>query len=441
MVKLLKNGSSTTNTASNQHVGAHPAIPRFVRLFSIPILLFWLALVVVLNTTIPQLEAVGQAHSVSLAPDDAPSLQALKRVGENFKEFDSNSSAMILLEGDSPLGSEAHHYYDGLIAALRADHQHVQNVQDFWSDPLTASGSQSADGKAAYVQLYLAGNQGERLANESVQAVRDIVAANPPPQGLHVYVTGPAAMVSDQHLAGDKGVEKITAVTLVVIFVMLLLVYGSIVTVLLVLLMVFIQLAAARGIVAFLGFHNVIGLSTFAVNLLTTMAIAAASAHDAVITTGGVSMGDVDLVKVVLGEVADMTWMQVAIRPAKPFAFGVLDGTPVFGLPGNPVSSLVSLAMLALPGLRAMAGRGDLDLPRVRVRVAEGLDTRTDGRTAFVRARVGWVDGRFEAVPVSRQGSHQLAASADANALLVVDGAVQPGETADAVLLRDPFGP
>ena len=172
-----------------------------------------------------------------------------------------------------------------------------------------------------------------------------------------------------------------------------------------------------------------------------TMAIAAASAHDAVITTGGVSMGDVDLVKVVLGEVADMTWMQVAIRPAKPFAFGVLDGTPVFGLPGNPVSSLVSLAMLALPGLRAMAGRGDLDLPRVRVRVAEGLDTRTDGRTAFVRARVGWVDGRFEAVPVSRQGSHQLAASADANALLVVDGAVQPGETADAVLLRDPFGP
>ena len=169
--------------------------------------------------------------------------------------------------------------------------------------------------------------------------------------------------------------------------------------------------------------------------------MAAASAHDAVITTGGVSMGDVDLVKVVLGEVADMTWMQVAIRPAKPFAFGVLDGTPVFGLPGNPVSSLVSLAMLALPGLRAMAGRGDLDLPRVRVRVAEGLDTRTDGRTAFVRARVGWVDNRFEAVPVSRQGSHQLAASASANALLVVDEAVQPGETVDAVLLRDPFGP
>ncbi len=287
MVKLRRKKASsavssviipaTENTASNKHVGAHPAIPRFVRLFSVPILLFWLFLVVALNTTIPQLEEVGQQHSVSLAPDDAPSLQAMKKVGQNFKEFDSNSSAMILLESDAPLGPEAHHYYDGLIAKLRADSRHVQNVQDFWGDPLTASGAQSSDNKAAYVQLYLSGNQGERLANESVQAVRDIVAADKPPAGLKVYVTGPAAMVYDQHHAGDKGVQKITAVTLVVIFVMLLLVYRSIVTVVLVLMMVFIQLAAARGIVAFLGYHYIIGLSTFAVNLLTTMAIAAAT--------------------------------------------------------------------------------------------------------------------------------------------------------------------
>ncbi len=265
------------NNASNRHVGAHPAIPRFIRLFSVPILLIWLAIVVLLNVKIPQLEVVGQMHSVSLAPDDAPSLQAMKRVGQNFGEFDSNSAAMIVLESDAPLGREAHDYYASLIAALRADTKHVQNVQDFWGDPLTAPGAQSADGKAAYVQIYLAGNQGESLSNESVQAVRDQVAAQPPPAGLKVYVTGAAAMVSDQHHAGDKGVEKITAVTLVVIFVTLLLVYRSIVTVVLVLMMVFVQLAAARGIVAFLGFHNIIGLSTFAVNLLTTMAIAAAT--------------------------------------------------------------------------------------------------------------------------------------------------------------------
>ncbi len=226
---------------------------------------------------IPKLEIIDQQHSVSLAPDDAPSLRAMKQVGKTFEEFDSNSSAMIVLEGDAPLGEEAHDYYDGLVATLRADTRHVQNVQDFWGDPLTASGAQSADGKAAYVQLYLAGNQGESMANESVQAVRDIVANSPPPPGLTVYVTGPAAMTFDQQHAGDKGVHKITAVTLVVIVVMLLFVYRSIVTVALVLLIVGVQVAAGRGVVALLGYSGLIGLSTFAVNLLTTMAIAAAT--------------------------------------------------------------------------------------------------------------------------------------------------------------------
>ena len=262
------------NTAANRHLGAHPAIPRFIRLFSVPILLAWLATVAFLNVAVPQLEIVGQQHSVSLAPSDAPSLQAMKQIGKNFDEFDSDSSAMILLESDEPLGDEAHDYYDTLIATLRADQVHVQNVQDFWGDPLTASGAQSADNKAAYVQLYLAGNQGQTLANESIKAVRDIVANSAPPQGLKVYVTGPAAMAYDQQHAGDKGVHKITAVTLVVILLMLSFIYRSPVTVVLVLMMVGVQVAAARGAVAMMGAHDLMGLSTFAVNLLTTMAIA-----------------------------------------------------------------------------------------------------------------------------------------------------------------------
>ena len=260
---------------TNTHVGAHPMIPRFIRLFSVPILLGWLALVVLVNVVAPQLEKVGEAHSVSLAPSDAPSMQAMKRVGADFKEFDSNSSAMIVLEGDQPLGADAHHYYDGLIDKLEADKKHVQHIQDFWGDPLTAAGSQSADNKAAYVQLYLSGNQGESLANESVQAVRDIVASSTPPPGVKAYVTGPAPLTNDQHHAGDKSIKLITLITICVIFVMLLFVYRSIVTVLLVLVMMFIELAAARGIVASLGYYNLIGLSTFATNLLTTLAIAA----------------------------------------------------------------------------------------------------------------------------------------------------------------------
>jgi RND superfamily putative drug exporter len=260
---------------TNTHIGAHPMIPRFIRLFSVPILLGWLAVTVLVNVAVPQIEKVGESHSVSLAPTDAPSMQAMQRVGRDFKEFDSNSSVMVVLEGDQPLGADAHHFYDGLIAKLGADKKHVEHIQDFWGDPLTAAGSQSADGKAAYVQLYLAGNQGESLANESVQAVRDIVTSATPPQGVKAYVTGPAALTSDQHHAGDKSIRLITGITICVIFLMLMFVYRSIVTVGLVLAMMFLELAAARGIVSALGYYNLIGLSTFAVNLLTTLAIAA----------------------------------------------------------------------------------------------------------------------------------------------------------------------
>jgi RND superfamily putative drug exporter len=260
---------------SNTHVGTRPTIPRLIRLLTVPILLFWLAITVITNTVVPQVEKVGEAHAVSLSPNDAPSLQAMQRVGKDFQQFDSNSSAMIVLEGDQPLGDAAHKFYDDLISKLEADKKHVEHIQDFWGDPLTASGAQSADGKAAYVQLYLAGNQGESLANESVQAVRDAIANTPPPAGLKVYLTGPTALMADQNHAGDKSIQMITMLTIVVIFVMLLLVYRSVVTVLLVLVMVFIELAAARGIVAALGFYDLIGLSTFAVNLLTTLAIAA----------------------------------------------------------------------------------------------------------------------------------------------------------------------
>src|ERR1700737_1866994 len=228
---------------SNTHVGAHPMIPRFIRLFSVPILLGWLALTVLVNVIAPQLEKVGEAHSVSLAPNDAPSLQAMQRIGKDFKEFDSNSSAMIVLEGDQPLGDTAHKFYDGLIAKLEADKKHVEHIQDFWGDPLTASGAQSADGKAAYVQVYLAGNQGESGANESVQAVRSITEKPPPPPGIKAYVPGPTPLSNDQHHAGDKTVKVITALTMAVIFVMLLFVYRSIVTVLLVLVMMFIELS------------------------------------------------------------------------------------------------------------------------------------------------------------------------------------------------------
>ena len=93
-----------------------------------------------LNVVVPQLETVGQMRAVSMSPNDAPSMISMKKVGELFQEGDSDSSVMIVLEGQEPLGDEAHAWYDQMVKQLEADTKHVQSVQDFWSDPLTAVG-------------------------------------------------------------------------------------------------------------------------------------------------------------------------------------------------------------------------------------------------------------------------------------------------------------
>ena len=252
-----------------------PFIARTIHRFSVPIILAWLAITVIVSVGVPSLEQVEKERSVSLSPKDAPSIKAMKRMGKDFKESDSDSVAMIVLEGQQPLGDNAHNYYDRLIRQLENDPKHVQHVQDLWGDPFTAGGAQSADGEAAYVQVNLAGDQGTSLANESAEAVRSIVERTPAPNGVKVYVTGPAALIADMNRSGEKTVTKVTVTSVAVIFIMLLLVYRSITTVILLLLMVGIELQVAKGIVAFLGYHQLVGLSTFAVNLLVALGIAA----------------------------------------------------------------------------------------------------------------------------------------------------------------------
>src|ERR1700742_546392 len=252
-----------------------PFVPRSIRRLALPILLFWVALAALTNIAVPQLEEVGKNHNVALSSPDAPSLKAIKRIGEAFHEFDTDSSAMVVLAGDKPLGEDAHRFYDSMIRKLEQDKKHVEHVQDFWGDTLTAAGSQSTDGKAAYVQLFLVGNQGSAVANESVGAVRDIVEHTQPPPGVKAYVTGAAPLISDQFDVGSKGTAKVTGITVGAIAVMLFFVYRSVLTTLLVLATVLIEMSAARGLVAFLGNAGVIGLSTYATNILTLLVIAA----------------------------------------------------------------------------------------------------------------------------------------------------------------------
>ncbi len=259
---------------SNHHV-KRPFLPQAIRRLAVPILLLWVGLAAITNIAVPQLEKVAEVQNVALSPSDAPSLLATKRIGKVFHEFDSDSAATIVLEGDQPLGADAHRFYDTLIRDLERDTKHVEHVQDFWGDPLTAAGSQSTDGKAANVIVYLAGNQGSALANESVDAVRDIVNHVQPQTGVKAYVTGEAPLIADQFEVGSKSSKKVTAITILAIALMLLFVYRSVVTTILVLVTILIEMAAARGIVAFLGHTGIVALSTYATNLLTLLVIAA----------------------------------------------------------------------------------------------------------------------------------------------------------------------
>ncbi|SLE83297.1 Probable membrane protein, MmpL [Mycobacteroides abscessus subsp. abscessus] len=250
-------------------------LARMIHRLAVPIILGWLAIAVVLSISVPSLEQVEKDHAVAMNPDAAPSFQATQRMGKLFDESNSGVVAMIVVEGQQPLGEDTHRYYDDLIRQLKADTTHVQHVQDFWGDDMTQAAAQSLDGKATYVQVALTDPRQGVSANQSVEAVRGIVDRTQAPQGVKAFVTGPAAFAADLGPAGNRTVLLVTGLSLAVIFTMLLLVYRSVVSVILMLVVVGIELTVARGFVALLGNLGFIGITTFVVNLLVALAIAA----------------------------------------------------------------------------------------------------------------------------------------------------------------------
>jgi molybdenum cofactor synthesis domain-containing protein len=181
-------------------------------------------------------------------------------------------------------------------------------------------------------------------------------------------------------------------------------------------------------------------------DLMTSTLRDAVDRCDAVITSGGVSVGDFDYVSDALERIARddasgasrVDWYQVAIKPAKPLCIGMLSGTPVFGLPGNPVSSFVSFELFARPALRMMMGNPRPFRPEVLATAADGLPRRPDGKLHLDRVVVEIIDGRYVATAVRSQESNALAASAAANGLArLPDGAgVDAGDTVTVMLLE-----
>lgn len=167
----------------------------------------------------------------------------------------------------------------------------------------------------------------------------------------------------------------------------------------------------------------------------------AAAGSDLIVTSGGVSMGDHDYVRKILGDMGEIDFWKVAMKPAKPFAFGTLGGVPFFGLPGNPVSAAVAYEQLVRPALLAMQGATKLFRPVIRA--IAGSKFRSDPeRLEFARVSLDTDSrGRVLAVPSGGQGSHVLSALAAADGFAVIPAGVdevKAGQSVDVELFRNP---
>jgi molybdenum cofactor synthesis domain-containing protein len=164
---------------------------------------------------------------------------------------------------------------------------------------------------------------------------------------------------------------------------------------------------------------------------------------DVVITTGGVSMGELDLVKAILGDLATVHFRRLFMKPGKPLNFATVGETLIFGLPGNPVSAIVGFEVFVRPVLAIMAGRRQTEAPRVPVTLA--AETQPADRIEYQRAVVRVAeDGRLVATVTGSQASSRLLSLAGANALLVIPPRDEPyraGERVEAVLLGAPLAP
>lgn len=160
---------------------------------------------------------------------------------------------------------------------------------------------------------------------------------------------------------------------------------------------------------------------------------------DLLVSSAGVSVGAYDVVKAVLEQEGNVDFWRVRMRPGKPLAFGAYHGVPFLGLPGNPVSAMVSFERFVRPAILKMAGMPSLERPQVPVTLQEEI--HSDGRETYVRAHVTRGPNGYEAVSTGSQGSHILTSLVKANALVVIPEGVKvvhPGQQLQALMIDWP---
>ena len=250
------------------------ALGRFTLRHKALVMGAWLGAAVVLALLFPQLETVVRQQSVDLIPRDAPSLQTVERMSAAFGEQGSKTLLFIAMEDPNGLTAATQERYDQLVARLQDEKDHVLQVNDLLADPVTKAQALSADEKAWYLPVGVAGTLGDPTAAESVKTVRSIAADVFAGSSTTVQVTGPPATFSDMIASAEHDLLLISIATAAVIAVILLIVYRSVFTALLPLLVIGLSLAVGRGVLSALGEMGM-PVSQFTVAFMTAILLGA----------------------------------------------------------------------------------------------------------------------------------------------------------------------
>ena len=234
----------------------------------------WLAVGAVLALAFPQLETVVRQQSVDPIPAGVPSFQAFDRMGSAFNEQGAKTTVFIAMENRSGLTPTVRARYDDLVRDLRRTPADVASVRDILGDPTTTSQAISRDGTAWYLPVGLTGTLGGPTATSALESVRELADRSFSGTGTAVHVTGPTATFSDQIVTAENDLVVITVATVLLIAFILLVVYRSVFTALVPLLVIGISLGVGRGVVSALGEMGM-PVSQFTVAFMTVILLGA----------------------------------------------------------------------------------------------------------------------------------------------------------------------
>lgn len=254
------------------------------------VVIFWVAAAGLLNVAVPQLEQVVSGHSADFPPRDLPANQNLERMADEFGVPRSNAVSSVVLANENGFSAADEKYLATLTGRLLDDPENVSYLIDMYGNPVTRDIAISEDGKAVTLLIASAGSVGSTRAHHATQAIRAQIDAIPRPDGLVVHYSGPTAMLSDLFEQIDVSLLIITAVSILLITVLLFAAYRVLATAMIPLITIGVTLAVVRPVIALLGQSGTLSISNFTIAIMTALVLGAGTDY-AIFTIAGYHEG------------------------------------------------------------------------------------------------------------------------------------------------------